>query len=179
MLWSNSSFCTDICWLTSISWMILWRYDGCLLKWCSVSVDTRWPVRCLSSSQVGKQTSPSVRLPWDKKSDNKNDKVCKALLKSSKQLITHKGSVTQLRECFYHREKAFSHDGICLQSQPTFWKLEAHLVSSRKENKATPSRHSVSPRFLCLHNEAEISHAPKEEHGVTCSRLWSRVSVAL
>lgn len=38
------------------------------------------------------QTSPSVRLRGDKKSDkNKNDKVCKAFLKSSKQLITHKG----------------------------------------------------------------------------------------
>ena len=147
MLWSNSSFGTDICSLTSVPRMILWKYDGCLLKWCSVSVGMRWPVRGLSSSQAGKQTSPSVRVWGDKKSDkNKNDKVCKAFL-SSKQLITHKGSVTQLRECLYHREKAFSHDGICLQSQPTFWKLKAHLVSSRKENKATPGRHSVSLRF--------------------------------
>lgn len=91
MLWSNSSFGTDICSLTSVPRMILWRYDGCLLKWCSVSVGTRWPVRGLSISQAGKQTSPSVRVRGDKKSDkNKNDKVCKAFL-SSKQLITQKG----------------------------------------------------------------------------------------
>lgn len=52
------------------------------------------------------QTSPSVRLRGGKKSDeNKNDKVCKAFLKSSKQLITHKGSVTRLRECLYHGKR--------------------------------------------------------------------------
>lgn len=93
------------------------------------------------------QTSPSVRLRGDKKSDkNKNDKVCKAFLKSSKQFITHKGSVTRLRECLYHREKAFSPDGYaCHQSgnlKPTLSQVER---KTKQHPVDTPCPHVSLP----------------------------------
>lgn len=114
------------------------------------------------------QTSPSVRLRGDKKSDkNKNDKVCKAFLKSSKQLITHKGSVTRLRECLYHGEKAFSHDGYACNPSQHSGNLKPTLSQVERKTK----QHPVDTLFPRLCNEAEMSHAPKEEHGVPCSQL--------